>query len=122
MSEQPDDAVFADDGGIKPLKIGEGSVAAVPMIDLFELNGTMYQCPERPSGAMILRFMREARNPKVGRDGALVNLMSNLLGEDALNAMSESTKVSDQDIADVFAIIGRIAYIGIGRFNELAGN
>lgn len=112
-------AALADldaDGPIEPVRIGKRGRTPNPMVDLFELDGRMYRIPSKPSPALILRFQRDLR--KQGRDEAVANLLTTLLGQEALDALAESPEVQEEDVADVFGIVARVAFGGIKRLQE----
>jgi hypothetical protein len=118
-----DDGPIGEDGSIRPVKIGKRGRKAPEMVTIFEIDGTEYQIPAKPSPAILIKFMREARSKKIGRNQAVENLLMTLLGQDALDALAESPDVTEEDVADVFTIVG---HIGFGAFQKLqetaAGN
>lgn len=111
-----------DDGTVNPVRIGKRGRTPNPMVDLFELDGVMHQIPEKPSPVLTLKFLREARDRRVGVDKAIENLLLTLLGQDALDALAESPEVTEDDVADVFKIVGHIAFGALKRMREAQGN
>lgn len=111
-----------DDGTVNPVRIGKRGRTPNPMVDLFELDGVMYQVPEKPSPVVTLKFLREARDRRIGVDKATENLLMALLGRDALDALAESPEVTEEDVADVFKIVGHIAFGALRRMREAQGN
>lgn len=107
---------IGEDGEIRPVKIGKRGRKAPEMVTIFEIDDVEYQIPAKPSPAVLIKFMREARSKKIGRAQAAENLLVTLLGQDALDALAESQDVTEEDVADVFTIVG---HIGFGAFQKL---
>lgn len=117
---ESDGGPVGPNGEIRPIQIGKRGRTPNQLVDLFELDGVMYQIPEHPSPMLIFRFMREARDKKIGRDVAVENLFVALLGKDALDALSESPEVTAEDIADVFTVIAHVAFGALKKIKAAA--
>lgn len=116
------DGPIGEGGEIRPVQIGKRGRKAPEMVTIFEIDGTEYKIPAKPSPAVLIRFMREARNKKVGRNQAVENLLVTLLGQDALDALAESPDVTEEDVADVFTIVGHIGFGAFAKLQDASGN
>lgn len=113
-----EDGPIAEDGSIRPVKMGK---TAREMVDVFELDGKMYRVPKRINPMLTMRWQREART--VGQYAATENLLLTLLGQDAVDALAESPEVDEEDIAKVFAIVGHLAFGTAQKVQEaVSGN
>lgn len=108
------------DGAIRPVEVGWAGIAGPAMAHIFSIEGKKYFIPERPSPAIMLRFMREVRDPRVGRDAAVDNAMMALLGKPALDALCEYPQTTDEDVANVFIIVGHIMFGAVKRWRAAA--
>lgn len=113
-----DEGPIGEDGSIRPVQIGKRGRTPNRLVTIFTLDDVEYQIPEKPSPAVLIKFMREARNRKVGVAAATENLLVTLLGQDGLDALAESPEVTEEDVADVFAIVAHIAF---GAVKKLQG-
>lgn len=114
-------APVGEDGSIQPVQIGKRGRAGQEMVTIFTLDGEDYSIPKNPNPALTLRFMRQARDPKIGAATATGNLMLSLLGQEALDALADSPETSEEDVADVFAIVTRVAFDSITRISQKDG-
>jgi hypothetical protein len=111
-------AVEIPDG---PVVIGKEGKAAPVRHDLFEVDGVMYSMPE-PTIGHVLKYLKTLR--KSGRDLAAQDIGFDLLGEDALDALSNSPDASQKDIERVFTRVGAI-FFGSSAYKSVtasAGN
>lgn len=115
---EPGESPIGEDGSIRPVQIGRRGRTPNELVTIFTLDGVDYQVPSKPSPAVLIKFMREARDRRIGVAGATENLLVTLLGRDALEALAESPEVTEQDIADVFTIV---SHIGFGALRKLQG-
>lgn len=92
------------------------------MVTIFAIDDVDYQIPAKPSPAVLIKFMREARNKKIGRNRAAENLLVTLLGQEALDALAESPDVTEEDVADVFAIVGHVGFGAFKKLQDASGN
>ena len=119
LSDEPaHEGPIGEDGQIRPVQIGKRGRKAPEMVTIFTIDDVDYKIPAKPSPAILIKFMREARNRKIGRNQAVENLLVTLLGQEALDALAESPDVTEEDVADVFTIVG---HIGFGAFAKLQG-
>lgn len=116
------DGPIGPDGEIRPVRIGKRGRTPNPMIDLFELDGRMYQIPAKPGAALVIRFLREYRNKRIGPDLATENLLISLIGQEAWDALAESPEVTAEDVADVLTIVATIATAEVKKITGAAGN
>lgn len=122
---------IGEDGSIRPVKIGQRGRTPNPMVDLFELDGVMYQIPSKPPPMLTFRYQRavngaqrikDAKRRKAATDKATEDFLVSLLGREALDALAESPETEDEDIADVFAIVAHIGFGSPSRAEEAQGN
>lgn len=110
------------DGEIRPVQIGRRAHPAEDLITIFELDGHEYKIPARPSVALVMRFLRQARDKRIGPDRAIENLLVALLGQDAFDALAESPDVTEEDVADVFTIVSHVAFGAVKKLVDASGN
>jgi hypothetical protein len=124
LAETPadDEGPIAEDGTIRPVEIGKRGRTPNEMVTIFVLDGVDYQIPSQPSPAVLIKFMRESRNKKIGAAQAVENLLLNLLGQDALDALAESPEVTEADVGDVLTIVGHIGFGALAKLKAAAGN
>lgn len=103
-----DRPVVNDDGTVNTVKIGQRGRTPNRMIDLFELDGKTYQIPEKPSPALMQRFLRDAR--KKGNAVAASVLLDSLIGDEALDALAESPDVTEEDMAAIYTIVTQVVF------------
>lgn len=111
--------LLAEDGTFTAVTIGQSKAH---LVDLFHLDGRTYQIPARPSAALVIRFLREARTKHIGPDVATENLLVNLIGREAWDALAESPEVTSDDVAAVLAIVAQIAAGEVKKLTEASGN
>lgn len=119
--EAGQESPIGEDGSITAVRIGKRGRTPNPVVDLFDLDGVMYQIPSRPSPAMLMVFFREARNKRIGTSVATENLLMNMIGEEAMAALVASPEVTEQDMADILTIVGRVAFGTLAKVGEAAG-
>lgn len=107
-----------EDGNVRPVQIGQRGRVPNEMVTIFVLDGVEYQIPSRPSAAVLIKFQRSLR--KRGQDQAVWDLLLDLLGQDALDALAESPEVTAEDVGDVFAIVAHIAFGAVKKLREAA--
>lgn len=119
-SFQFDDSPIGPDGEIRPVEIGRAGKAGPEMVHIFSIGGEKFFVPKTPSPAIMLRFMREARDKRVGRDVAVERALISMLGKQGLDALAESEETTDDDVANVFIIVGHILFGAIKRWRAAA--
>lgn len=105
--------VVNDDGSINPVEIGKRGRTPNPMVTLFVLDGVEYQVPSKPSPALMQRWLRDVR--KKGASAATAMLLDTMLGEEALDALAESTEVDEEDMLGIYTALTHLAF---GRFAQ----
>lgn len=105
------------DGSINPVEIGKAGRTPNKLVHIFTLDGEKHFVPEKPSAAAMVKFLKDARDRRVGRRVATENLLVDVLGEENLAALAASPEVSEADCARVFGIIAHIAF---GRLKEMS--
>lgn len=114
------------DGEVVPVQIGKKGKAAEDaeeMVHIFTLDDTEYSIPRQPNSMLLIRFLRQSQSPKVGLTQATGNLLYTLLGEDAMDSLSESRDVSKADVAKIMDIVTVIAFDALAKLikDGLAG-
>ena len=117
---EPGESPIGEDGTIRPVQIGKRGRTPNELVTIFVLDDVEYQIPSKPSPAVLIKFMREARDKKVGVSRATENLLVTLLGQEALDALAESPDVTEQDVADVFLIVSHIAFGAVKKLQDTA--
>lgn len=113
--------VLDEDDEIRPVRIGKRT-GPVEMTTVFELDGREYQVPTRIPAALYIKFMKEARDRRIGQQVASENLVLSMLGTEAFDALAESPDVTDEHVGEVFGIVARIAAEAITKVTDAAGN
>lgn len=114
------DGPIGEDGEIRPIQIGKRGRRAPEMVTIFTIDDVEYQIPKEPSPGLLLKFMREARSRSVGQDVATMNLLTAMIGDEAVEALSESPDVTIEDIADVMAVVSHVAFGSIKNLRQAA--
>lgn len=114
-----DEKPIGPNGEIRPVRIGKRGRTPNPMVDLFELDGVMYQIPSAPPPILVFRYQQDVLRAMRVKDDkrreaahyeATTKFLTSLLGQEAMDALAESPDTTEEDIADVFAIVSRIAF------------
>lgn len=109
-------SVINDDGTINPVEIGRAGRVPNELVTLFTLDGKDYKVPQKPSPAIMQRFLRDAR--KHGPAMATSVLLDTMLGEEALDALAESPEVTDEDMARIYTALTHIAFGKVAKKAE----
>lgn len=109
-------SVINDDGTINPVEIGRAGRVPNELVTLFTLDGKNYKVPQKPSPALMQRFLRDAR--KHGPAMATSVLLDTMLGEEALDALAESPEVTDEDMARIYTALTHIAFGKVAKKAE----
>jgi hypothetical protein len=115
-----DPSVFDESGNIAPLDLDEREEA--PEEHLFTLDGRRYMIPKEVPPILTMTFMREARDPRIGREYATERYLNAVLGEENLDALSKSRKVTAEDIAVIYTAVGRKAFGALKVIETAQGN
>lgn len=115
-----DPSVFDENGNIAPLDLDEREDA--PAEHLFTLDGRKYMIPAEVPPILTMTFMREARDPRIGREYATERYLNAVLGEENLDVLSRSRKVSTEDIAVIYTAVGRKAFGALKVIETAQGN
>lgn len=110
------DGPIGPDGEIRPVEVGRAGKPGPDMTHIFTVDGEKYYVPKSPHPAIMLRFMRQIRDQRIGRDEAIENAMLAMLGKKRLDALCEAEEVTDEDVANVFIIVGHILFTAIKRW------
>lgn len=82
----------------------EGADERIPV---FYLDGVEYTIPKRVNMSIGLRFIRD--RAKYGSDVAIVNLMEEMLGQEAYEALLNYDGVTEEDFEQITMILSRAA-------------
>lgn len=105
---------------VEPVQITKRDREPAEMVTIFHLDGKDYQIPAKPGPAVVLRYMKEAR--KIGEAQAGFNVLNAMLGDEALEALSESQDVTDEDISKIYEIVTKVFFTGLTGMQEAQGN
>lgn len=112
------DGPINEDGSITPVSIGRRGALPNQLVKIFDADGRDFFIPERPPAMLTMQFMRDARNPRVGKDQATENFLLDLIGAEACEILRTDRRVTEEDVADIFTIVGRVAFGAIRRMQE----
>ena len=115
-----DEGPIDSEGNIRPVEVGRAGKAGPELVHVFTLENVEYRVPKNPSPAIMLRFMRDLRDRRVGQDAAVERAMMAILGKNALDALAESDETTEDDVADVFTIMGHILFGALKRWRAMA--
>lgn len=128
--EPSEDGPIAEDGSIRPVQIGKRGRTPNELTTIFHLDGVDYAIPAKPSPMLVLKWMRNCRVPK-GTDkkrarlivqAATQDVLLDLLGQDAMDALAGSPEVTEEDVADIIAIVATIFFGARNSLVEKAAN
>jgi hypothetical protein len=66
------------------------------MVDLFEVDGVMYQVPRKPSAGIALKYLEATE--QVGEGAANLYVLREMLGEDGYTALSDCKTLTDEHL------------------------
>jgi hypothetical protein len=115
---ESDEGPIGPGGEIRPVKIGKKGKKGPELVTIFEINGVEHKIPKNPTIAVLIQFLRDAR--VIGRDQAIENLLTSVLGERNLAALASSPEVDAEDVAAVFTIVSHIAFGALANFRKAA--
>lgn len=87
----------------EPLRLSSAPEEAPEMVDLFEIDDTMYSVPRRPSASIGLRYLDAAET--LGPQAANLYVLREMLGEDGYRALSSCKALTDPQLAWVVETI-----------------
>jgi hypothetical protein len=115
---ESDDGPIGPGGEIRPVEIGKAGQKGPDLVHIFSINGTQHFIPKNPTIAVLIQFLRDAR--VIGRDQAVENLLTSVLGDRNLAALASNNQVSEEDVAKVFVIVSHIAFGALAKFRQAA--
>lgn len=135
LTDETVDELVDEDGNIRPVEIGKKGRTPNPVIHVFTLDGVKYGMPGRPNPAIMLKFQREWRkasrlpqngtragmkiNPRAeAQNAATMDLLLDMLGEEAIDALATSPEVGEEEMAAVFARVTKIGFGGLAQAVE----
>lgn len=83
------------------------STEPVEMIDLFELDGEMYQIPAQPKINMVLKYLNMARTES--EDKAIGWLLEQMVGEDAYHALMDFDDLTADQLKTIMMVVENTA-------------
>jgi hypothetical protein len=99
------------------LKTPKGKQPKVAMVDLFSIDGTVYQMPAKPKAHVALQYLVDLRDE--GPLMAEMRLMERLLGVDGYRALASWEHLAPEDLAAIQAEAQRLA---LGALEDPQGN
>jgi hypothetical protein len=73
------------------------------MVDLFSIDGTVYQMPVKVGASIALGYMKLIRTH--GQEAAMGWAMERVLGEDAYNALIDCPELDTDDLEAVMSVV-----------------
>lgn len=89
-------ALARSDAPFEPLQLSSEPVAPVEMVDLFAIDGTMYQVPRKPSASIGLQFLEAAES--LGVEAANLHVLREMLGPEGYKALSTCKTLDDKQL------------------------
>lgn len=90
-------AVRAAPAPFEPLRLSSEPEQAPDMVDLFEVDGTMYSVPRKPSASIGLQYLDAAET--LGPQAANLFVLREMLGDDGYSALSTCKALTDEHLA-----------------------
>lgn len=115
---ESDDGPIGPDGEIRAVQIGKKGKKGPELVHIFSIGDTKHFIPKNPTIAVLIQFLRDART--IGRDQAIENLLTSVLGEKNLSALASSAEVDEEDVASVFTIVSHVAFGALAKFRKAA--
>lgn len=81
------------------------------MVDIFEIDGTTYQIPAKVRVNISLKYMRNIR--KYGQEYAAGELLEDMLGEKAYEALMNYDDLTAEDLEAVMSAVQEVALGGL---------
>jgi hypothetical protein len=115
------DAVDEATAGTGPVDIDATPADASEMEHIFTLNGKAYALAKNPPRSLIVGYLRKVQS--AGRDAAALSvatydLLTTMVGTEAMAALEGSPKVTDAHMDQVFSATTRVAFSAIARLTE----
>lgn len=112
---------FDAEGNVRGIDIDKRGEAGRDMTYIFTLDGVRYFVPTRPNRLLLTNFLRKARASKTEGDYsvAVYELLTKLLGPDAIEAMETSPKMGDTEIALVMSAVTKVAFDALAQMGIL---
>lgn len=114
---------------VGPVRIGSRKLE---LVDVFELDGTMYRAPKEPSAALVFEYLFQVQRAQRlkserARNLALIDAgetyVKAIIGPDAWQALGESPLVTAEDVAAVIDKVSKeIAFPAVDKLTGAAGN
>lgn len=100
------DAGRGDD--IEPLRFTRPDKPVVDRVTIAYLDDDYaLTMPRSISAGMALKIMRTSR--KQGNQGAMVEMLELAIGEDGYTRLADQEGLTDEDLADLFAVVQKVA-------------
>lgn len=117
---ESDDGPIGPDGEIRPVEIGKSGRVGVEMVHIFSIDDEKFFIPKDPNPAVMIQFMRELRDKRIGRDQAVENALLTVLGPGPLEALAASPQTSPEDVAKVFVVAAHIFFGALAKMRKAA--
>lgn len=124
-----DTGVIGPDGEIRPVQIGKRGRPGQEMEHIFSLDDVDYFIPKNPNRLLLVTYLRKVAaahrisdpvKSQAAQDAATLDLLMQLLGEEATTALMTSPDTTDEDIADVFTAVTKVAMGAVAKLREAA--
>jgi len=111
---------MAPRGSARPIELfsEERQAAAEKRVPLFTIDGVEYSMPAEPPAFVVLAYLKTVREK--GDDVAAYELLENMLGEEAYEALRNCKTATVSDLAAITRIVGEhsVGAIAAGRGNS----
>lgn len=91
----------------EPLRLSSTPDAPPEMVDLFDVDGVMYQVPRKPSASIGLQYLDAVEN--LGAQAANLFILREMLGQDGYKALSTCKTLDDDQLQWVVETIQGLA-------------
>lgn len=115
-----DGSPIGPDGEIRPVEVGRKGKTGPEMTHIFTVDGRKYYVPKRPTPALMLQFLTDLQDPRVGRDGAVMTAFTSMVGKAGMRALAESPDTDEEDIAAVMSIVAHLMFGAIRKWAKAA--
>lgn len=94
-----------------------GNTEAPKMLELFSIDGKMYQIPAKPKMNVALRYLWDSKT--IGEIPAATNLLVSLIGEEGFKALTEYEDLKPEEFESIMAAATKLT---MGALNASMGN
>lgn len=101
---------------IQPVQIDSSVVAKEERVPLFYIDDDEFTIPKKIKPNVAMRYLTDVRDR--GPEVALAEVMTEILGEDAMDALAESEAVTDEQMQQIMGIVQKLL---LGAMDRTSG-